>query len=56
MKTSKEYYSSINDSERERFFECKARAQAFFNEKELERSSNKAAHDCYQFSSLVSTK
>ena len=50
MKTSKEYYSSINDSERERFFECKARAQAFFNEKKLERSSNKAAHDCYQFS------
>ena len=50
MKTSKEYYSSIDDSERERYFECKMKAQRFFAEKEQERSSNGIASDYYHFS------
>ena len=50
MKTSKEYYSSIIDSERERFFACKLRAQHYFAKKEHERASNGIASDYYHFS------
>ena len=50
MKTSKEYYSSINDSEREHFFACKTKAQQFFAEKKHERSSKGVASDYYHFS------
>ena len=50
MKTSKEYYSSIVDSERERFFACKTKAQRFFDEKKHERASNGVASDHYHFS------
>ena len=50
MKSSKEYYSEIYYSGADRYFECKVRAQEYYNKKNNEKSSKGAERDSYQFS------
>ena len=50
MKSSKEYYSEIYSSGEERYFECKAKAQEYYLEKNKKKSSKGEESDLYQFS------
>ena len=50
MKSSKEYYSEIYYSGADRYFECKVRAQEYYNKKNNEKSSKGAERVSYQFS------